>query len=105
MNDPFLVRCVERVGNLARDCERLWNRQWPARQPIGERGALDQFKHQCGHAIGFFQSVDRADVRVIQRGEQPRFARETGPAFGVELKCDGRILIATSRPSLRSRAR
>ena len=67
--------------------------------------ALDQLEDQRGHAIGFFQAVDRADVRMVERGEQARFAREARRRSGSAVKCDGRILIATSRPSLLSRAR
>ena len=54
-----------------------------ALEAIGERLAFDQFEHQRADAIRFFQPVDRADVRVIERRERPRFAREAGAALGV----------------------
>ena len=105
MDDALLVRGLERLGDLACNGEGLGDRQRSALETIGERRAFDQLEDQRGHAIGFFQSVDRADVRVIERGEQARFAREAGAAFGIGGKLGGRILMATSRPSLLSRAR
>ena len=82
MDDALLVGGVERVGDLPRDGERLGERQArrcsapTARDPLGERLALDQFQHQGAHAVGLFDAVDRADVRMIQRGEHPRLALE-----------------------------
>ena len=52
-------------------------------ETIGQRRSLDQFEDQRGHAIRFLQPVDRADVRVIERRERPRFAREAGAALGI----------------------
>ena len=83
MDDALLVRRVERLGDLARDRERLGDRQRPALEAIGQRRPLDQLEDQRRHAIGFLQPVDRADVRMIERGQQARFAREAGAALGV----------------------
>ena len=44
--------------------------------PLRERLALDQFQHEAAHAVRFLDAVDRPDVRMIQRGEHPRFALE-----------------------------
>ena len=102
MDDPFLMRGVERGGNLARDRERLGNRQSPARQTIGERRSFDELENERRDAI--FQSEDRADVRVVQRCSRASRAKRDRRS-GSEVKCSGRILIATLRPSLLSRAR
>ena len=83
MDDALLVRRVERLGDLAGDGERLRDRQGAALEAIGERRPFDQFEHQRGDAIRFFQPVDRADVRMIEGGERPRFAREAGAALGI----------------------
>ena len=78
----------------------------PARDPLGERLALDEFQHQPAHAVGFFDAVDRADVRVIQRGEHARLALEARAPLRVgDVNAGGRTLIATSRPSVVSCAR
>ena len=45
--------------------------------PIGQRRPLDQFQDQRRHAVGLFQPVDAADVRVIQRRERSRFPLES----------------------------
>ena len=55
----------------------------PRVETIGERRSLDQLEDQRRHAVGFFQPVDRADVRMVERGEQARFAREAGATLGV----------------------
>ena len=61
MDDAFLVRRVERVGDLARDRERLGDRQiGPRCDAIGERLALDQLQHECRAAVDVFEAVDRA---------------------------------------------
>ena len=83
MNDAVLVRRVERIGNLARDREALGDRQRSTFQPIGKRRPVDQLENERRHAIGFLEAVDRANVGMIQRGEQARFARETRTALGI----------------------
>ena len=83
MDDPFLVRGLERLGDLACDRERLGNRQRSALQAIGQRRSLDQLEDQRRDAVGFFETVDGADVRVIERGERPRFTREARAALGI----------------------
>ena len=51
MDDAFLVRRVERVGNLAGDGKRFGDRQRPARQALRQRLALDEFHHERGDAV------------------------------------------------------
>ena len=113
MDDPLLVRGVERVGDLARDAERLGDRAAPASassasrrlQSILERLALDQLEHQRAHLALLLEAVDLRDVGMVQRGENPRFALEAGEPLGVGGEAAGRTLIATSRWSFGSRAR
>ena len=83
MDDPFPVRRVECLGDLTRDRERLGDGQRPAGQTIGERRPFDELEDQRGHAVRFFEPVDRADVRMVERREQARFAREAGAALGI----------------------
>ena len=54
-----------------------------ALEAIGERRPFDQLENQRRDAVGVFQAVDRADVRVIECRERPRFAREAGTAFWI----------------------
>ncbi len=49
MNDPALVRRLERVGDLPRDGQCLVERHAASRDPIGQRRAFDQLQHQRVH--------------------------------------------------------
>jgi hypothetical protein len=40
--------------------------------------ALDEFHHEGTDAIGFFETVDRRDGRMVQGGERLRLAGESG---------------------------
>ena len=55
----------------------------PPRNALREILALDEFHHQGVHPSGFLESVDRRDVRVIQRGEGLRLAFKSGQPLGV----------------------
>ena len=46
VDDPLLVRRFERLGDLPRDRQRFVERNRPARDPLGERLALDQLQHE-----------------------------------------------------------
>ena len=50
VDDALLVRGFERGGNLPRDGQRLGDGNRPARDPLGERLALDELQHQRAHA-------------------------------------------------------
>ena len=83
MDDPLLMRGLERPGHLLRDRQRFNDRDRRARDPIGERRALDQFHDQGSYAAGVFEAVDLRDVRMIERGEHLRFTTEAGEAIGI----------------------
>ena len=53
------------------------------RDAVGQRLALDEFQHERATPSDFFDSVDRGDVRVIQRREHARFALEPRQAIGI----------------------
>jgi hypothetical protein len=75
MDDPLLVGRFKRLGNLTRDRQRLVDRNQSLRDPIGERRSLDQLQDECANAIQFFNTVDAADVVMVQRGEHLGFAQ------------------------------
>ena len=83
MDDPALVRGFERVGDLRRDGQRFveWNR--PLRDPVRQGRPLDQLHHQRGLAVSAFKAVDGRDVRMIQRGEDFRFALEPRQSLAI----------------------
>ena len=67
------------AGDLLCDGEGFINRDRPLGDPVGERRPLDQF-----HDEGLiFDSVDRGDIRVIQRRERLRLALEAHEPIGI----------------------
>ena len=67
--------------------QRLLNRQRPARQPRGQRLALEQFHHQERHVDAVDRRradvVQRADVRMVQAGDAARLALEPLARVGI----------------------
>ena len=76
-----------------------------ARDPIGDRLALDQLEHERVGLAAVFESVNRRDVRMIERGEELRFPFETSQAIGVEREIGWEHLESDISISFRSRAR
>ena len=83
MNNALLMGSFERLGDLFRDRQRLRERQRGARDPLRKVLALDQFHDQGVSASGFLESVNRRDVRMIERRERFRFAFEPRQAARV----------------------
>ena len=84
MDDALLVRGLERRRHLPRDRQRLGEREAiPEREPIGQRRPLDQFHDQDRAGGRVLDAIERGDVRVIERGQDARFAVEAGAALGV----------------------
>ena len=83
VDDALLVRGLERLGDLPGDGQRLVERQRAARERADEILALDELHDQRAHAVRLFEAVDRGDVRMMQLGEQLRFALEAGEALRV----------------------
>ena len=68
MDDALRVCGVEGVGDLDAQIEHRFDLQWLASDPVPERLPLQQFHGDEGSPIGLVDFVDRADVRVVQRG-------------------------------------
>jgi hypothetical protein len=105
MDDAALVGGVQRLRDLRCDGERLFERERPTLQSVGERGTLDQFQDEGTNAIEIFDPVNRADVRMIQRRQQPGLPIEAGtpirigePHGGEDLDCDIAIEAAVAGP-------
>ena len=67
--------------------------------------ALDQFHDERVGPTAVFEPVDGADVGMVQRGEDLRFALKRASRSESSANASGRILRATSRFSFVSRAR
>ena len=105
MNDPLLVRSLERIGELSRDRERFVEGDGAAGNPLGEIVALDELHDEGVHVRGLFKSVDRRDAGMIQRGEDFGFLLKAGQPFSVLGERRRENLIATWRFSFVSVAR
>ena len=86
MHDAALVRRFECVGDLARNRQRFVERHAAARDPIGERRtSTNSSTRACTAGLrGFFEPVNRRDVRMVQSGQDVRFTPEAGHAIGIE---------------------
>ena len=58
-----------------------WNRA--ALDPLRQRFSPDEFHHEELAFAGFFQSVNRCDVGMIQRRQHARFTLESRSTFGI----------------------
>ena len=77
VDEPHAVRGVERRGDLAADVDRPVRAQAAlAAQHGGEVGALDVLHREVEQPVLLAGVVDRDDVRVLQRGGDPRLAVE-----------------------------
>ena len=60
----------------------------PLRDAVRQRRSVHQLQHQRQHAVGFFEPVDRRDVRMVQRGQHLGLALE--PREPVRVAREGR---------------
>ena len=92
VNDVLIVRRFERVGQLARDRQRVDLQRAAARRrgtalrtapgdDRRQRRAVDELHDQRQAAAGVLDAVDLRDVRMVQRGEDLGFALEARQPF------------------------
>jgi len=91
VNDPVLVRRLERFRNLPPNRERFAQGNRALRDAVGKRRALDQLEDQGAYGVSgfswtFLQAVNATDIRMIERGERLRLALEAGDATGIVRK-------------------
>ena len=86
------VRLFEPGDDLHRDRERLFEGHRPAGQAVRQRFTLHPLEDEVGRAIHPLEAVDRGDVRMAERGEDPRLAFEAPQAPRVAAKRVGQAL-------------
>ena len=86
MDDALPVRSLQRVGNLARDADRLVRGKPALCNALSERRALDQLEHQGRRAIGVFQAVNDGDIGMVQRSQDLRLALKASQTLRVVRK-------------------
>src|SRR5262249_27715936 len=74
VNDALLMRSFESFGYLPRELQRFFQGNRAVLQSIGQGLAFDEFKYQETCASIFVQSMNRCDVRMVERRKQLRFA-------------------------------
>ena len=66
MDDPVLVRRLERFRDLPDNLQGLANRDGAAGYAIGQGRSLDQLHDDRRGVAGFLESVNLGDVRMVQ---------------------------------------
>src|ERR1035437_9646085 len=83
VDDAFGVRSVQRIGNFDAQFEHRLDLQRFAIDPVPERLPFQQLHRDEGSPIGLVNLVDRADVRMVQRGRSLGFPLETAEGLRV----------------------
>ena len=83
MHDAALVRVFQRFANLLRNPQRFINGNRPRFDAIRQRRPFDKLHHQRMRISGIFETVNRRNIGMIQRGEDFCFALESRHAFDV----------------------
>src|SRR5688500_1261324 len=86
MDDAVLVRCFESLRDLPCNRQGLIERDRSARDPIGERVALDELEDERVRLTAVLEPIDRTNVGMVEGGKQLRLALEAGEAIGIERK-------------------
>ena len=98
------MRFVEGVRDLNGILERQAHRERPALQAVRQRLSVEVLHDQEGGPAFIADVIQRADMRMIEVRDRARFALEALAIVGITSEALGRILIATVRSSLVSRA-
>src|SRR2546425_9329779 len=92
VDDSFRMCSVESVGDLDAQIEHRLDLQRLAAYHVPERLPLQQFHGDEGSPIGLVDFVDRADVRVVQRGRSLGLPLETAEGLRIVSKLFGKEL-------------
>src|SRR5215475_2907695 len=84
MDDPLLVRGLERFGDLSCDRQCFIKRNRPLCDAIGERRPFDELEHERMRAAGILEAVDARDLWMIQGREHLSFALEPREILSIE---------------------
>jgi hypothetical protein len=83
MDDTMAMSCVQRIGDLRGDAQRLIELQAPLFEASGERLAVEQRHDDEVRAPRLTDVEDAADVGVIEAGDHARLALEPDAGVGV----------------------
>src|ERR1700675_3217687 len=92
MDYSLRVCGIEGIGELDAQIEHRCDLQRLASDPMPKRLPVEQFHGDEGSPIGIINFVDRADVRVVQRGRSLGFPLKTTEGLGVVSEFVGKEL-------------
>ena len=101
MHDPFAMRHCERVRKRAGDLHDLLDGQSALGNAMVERLPFHQLHGEEVHAIGFFDGINRDDMRVVERREGASFTLEAREALRVARHVRRKNLQRDFAPELR----
>ena len=81
MNNPLLVRRLQRLGHLSCDRARVSHGERPLGDRIGKRWSFDQFEDERVRRSAVFETVDMANIGVAQGGKHLCFVSKTRQAI------------------------
>jgi hypothetical protein len=76
MNDPFLVRGFQSLGNLAKDAEAPVHGETAAGNPLREGLSEGHLHHEILDPLRLLEAEEGRDVGVVQRSEKVRLPIE-----------------------------
>ena len=85
MNQPYPMRCGNRLGNLTAKGEQVREGKRPARQAGFQGFPFDVLHHNEVAALGLFNRVNRDDVGMIERRSRPCLPQEALARWGMDL--------------------
>lgn len=83
MHDPLAMGVVDGGGHLAEHVEHFGGGEFSLLLDLLQRAPLQEPHHDIGWVVGSVEIVDREQVRVLQLGDEPRFALEPLPQGAV----------------------
>jgi hypothetical protein len=83
VDHTFLVRGLQRVGQLPRQLQRFVNRNPPPAESLRQVLTQRQLHGEEAHAVVLLQPVDHRNVGVAQRGQQLGLPLEAGQPLGI----------------------
>ena len=83
MNDPLVVRGLETFGDLECDLERLLGGDGTSIDEFSQGLAFSQLHDEQLAPVNVLETIDPGDPRVIEGGEDPCLALESGEPIGV----------------------
>src|SRR5450631_3063778 len=92
MDDPGAVGFLEGIADLYAALQHLLQRQRTFLQPVVKALALHELHHQIRGSVLCAHVVEHADVRMIQRRNDPGFALEPLLRLGIVRKMGGKNL-------------